>query len=287
MNDHEVLWTFHSTAMVSDYDEAIQALTRYFGLRVLEYSESTVPEIGRRGGMTWIGDNSIEIGQPLIPGAGASKFVEQHGGGVHSVALQVKDVEATIDHLDEHGVHVAARPDPRFFFSDPKETGGIFFEWADIEVHEDPRFGAPEPAVNPSALLDVRQHAFVGALVDDPSRWAERFVELFGTELTFENPGASLAEPRAGVSLNDQTLALFAMPGEHSRSLWGREYPRSRTHLIGLRVPSLDDAAKLLDGARVTITARMEQMLVVDIRATGGVQIALVQDLLPGDPRLG
>jgi catechol 2,3-dioxygenase-like lactoylglutathione lyase family enzyme len=286
MNGHEVLWTFHSTAMVRDYDEAIETLTRYFGLRVLEYTESEVPAIGRRGGMTWIGDNSIEIGQPFVPGAGAWKFVEGHGGGIHSVALQVRDVEATIVHLSERGVHVVARPDPRFFFSDPKETGGVFFEWADIEMKEDPRFGAPEPAVEQPALLDVRQHAFIGALVDDPSRWAERFVELFGTELAFENSGASLAEPRVGVSLNDQILALFALPGEHSQSLWGREYLRSRTHLIGLRVPSLDEAAELLGAARVEVVARTEQMLVVDSRATGGVQIALVQDLFPGDPRL-
>jgi catechol 2,3-dioxygenase-like lactoylglutathione lyase family enzyme len=286
MNDHEVLWTFHSTAMVRDYDEAVESLARYFGLRVLEYSESEVPAIGRRGGMTWIGDNSIEIGQPLVAGAGASKFVEHQGGGVHSVALQVRDVESTIAHLDEHGVHVAARPDPRFFFSDPRETGGVFFEWADIEVNEDPRFGAPEPTVEHRSLLDVRHHAFIGALVDDPSRWAERFVELLGTELTFENSGASLAEPRAGVSLNDQTLALFALPGEHSQSLWGREYLRSRTHLIGLQVPSLDEAVDLLNASRVEVISRTEQMLIVDDRATGGVQIALVRDLLPGDPRL-
>ena len=47
-----------------------------------------------------------------------------------------------------------------------------------------------------------------------------------------------------GISLRDQTLALFALPGEFSEQIWGRDYPRSRTHLIGLEVPSLDDAAR-------------------------------------------
>ena len=285
MADHVLRWTFHSTAMVADYDAAIGTLGRYFGLRVLEYSESEIPEVGRRGGMTWVGDNSIEIGQPLVAGAGAAKFVERNGGGVHSVALQVADVEATIAHLAERGVHVAARPDPHFFFSDPRETGGVFFEWADIEVDEDPRFGAPEPLVTSPPLVAADHHAFIGAVVDEPRAWAERFCDLIGTEISFEAPGAGPGEPAVGLSLRDQTFALFALPGARSVELWGRHYERSRTHLIGLRVPDLDEAADVLAGAGVATVDRRGGLLVLDPRATGDVQVALVEDLLPGDPR--
>ena len=219
MAAHQLRWTFHSTAMVADYDAAISSLGRLFGLRVLEYSESAVPEVGRRGGMTWVGDNSIEIGQPLVAGAGAAKFVERNGGGVHSVAVQVTDVEATIEHLAALDVPVAARPDPHFFFSDPRTTGGVFFEWADIEVAEDPRFGAPEPPLVVEPLLEVTHHAFIGAIVDDPLRWADRFCQLLGTEVTFEDPAAGPGRPRIGLSLKDQTLALFALPGPASAEL--------------------------------------------------------------------
>jgi len=285
MGDHELRWTFHSTAMVADYDAAISTLGRYFGLRVLEYSESAIPEVGRRGGMTWVGDNSIEIGQPLVPGAGAAKFVERNGGGVHSVAVQVTDVEATIDHLAVLGVAVAARPDPHFFFSDPRTTGGVFFEWADIEVDEDPRFGASEPAFEEPPLLEVAHHAFIGALVDDPMAWADRFCALLGTERTFEDPTAGPGQPRVGVSLKDQTLALFALPGEQSVDLWGRAYERARTHLIGLSVPDLAAAAVQLEAVGVGLVRRTPDMVVVDPRNTGDVQVALVERLLPGDPR--
>jgi catechol 2,3-dioxygenase-like lactoylglutathione lyase family enzyme len=287
MGDHELRWTFHSTAMVADYDAAISTLGRYFGLRVLEYSESTIPEVGRRGGMTWVGDNSIEIGQPLVAGAGAAKFVERNGGGVHSVAVQVTDVEATIEHLGTLGVAVAARPDPHFFFSDPKTTGGVFFEWADIEVDEDPRFGAPEPAFDGQPLLEVAHHAFIGAVVDEPMAWAERFCALLGTELTFDDPSAGPGAPRVGLSLKDQTLALFALPGDRSVELWGRSYGRSRTHLIGLSVPDLDAATAQLEAVGVGLVRRTADLVVVDPRATGDVQVALVERLLPGDPRPG
>ncbi len=104
---HEVSWLFHSTAMVDDYDGAVAALTHLVGLEVLEYGESAEPGIGRRGGMAWAGDNAIEIGQPIVDG-GAAQFVSRFGGGMHSVALQVADLEATVAFLDGNGVRIAA-----------------------------------------------------------------------------------------------------------------------------------------------------------------------------------
>ncbi len=135
---HEVRWMFHSTAMVADYDLAVERLLHLFGLAVLEYGESDEPGIGRRGGMAWLGDNAIEIGQPVVEG-GAAQFVARHGGGLHSVALQVRDLEATMAHLRAAGVRVAARPRPEMCFTDPRDTGGVFLQWSTFELDEDPR----------------------------------------------------------------------------------------------------------------------------------------------------
>ena len=60
--------------MVADYDLATERLGSLTGLTVLEYGESAEPGIGRRGGMAWVGDNAIEIGQPVVDGA-ARQFV--------------------------------------------------------------------------------------------------------------------------------------------------------------------------------------------------------------------
>src|SRR5688572_29376439 len=95
---HEVVRTFHSTAMVPDYDAAVASLGQLADLRVLEYSEAA-ELIGRRGGMTWIGDNSIELGQPIVEGHAAERFVTRFGGGMHSYAFEVTDLGATIEHL--------------------------------------------------------------------------------------------------------------------------------------------------------------------------------------------
>jgi hypothetical protein len=284
---HHVRWLFHSTAMVADYDLAVRNLTTLVGLTVLEYGESTEPGIGRRGGMAWAGDNAVEIGQPIGDGA-AAQFVERFGGGMHSVALQVENLEATMAHLQQEQVHIAARPRPDMCFSDPRDTGGIFFQWSAFELPVDPRFGAPRPDPLPAArvLAPATQHAFVGALVDDPLAWAARFSGLLGTAVTFEHADAPPGQPMAGVSLGDCTLALFPLPDDDGRALWGRTYERPRTHLLALRVDDLGAATDALHRAGITIVHWEGGLVVLDPAATGGVQVALTSTLLPGDPRL-
>ena len=283
---HHVRWLFHSTAMVADYDLAVRNLATIVGLTPLEYSESTEPGIGRRGGMAWAGDNAVEIGQPIGDGA-AAQFVERFGGGMHSVALQVENLEATMAHLQREEVRIAARPRPEMCFSDPRDTGGIFFQWSSFELPVDPRFGAPPPDPLPAGrvLAPATHHAFVGALVDDPVGRAQDFARLLGTAVTFVDAEAPPGHPTAGVSLGDCTLALFPLPGDEGHALWGRPYERARTHLLALRVEDLGAATDALHGAGITIVRWEGGLVVLDPAATGGVQIALTGALLPGDPR--
>jgi methylmalonyl-CoA/ethylmalonyl-CoA epimerase len=281
--EHRVRWMFHSTCMVSDYDLAVSVLGRLVNLQVLEYSESTEPGIGRRGGMTWVGDNSIEIGQPLGEGA-AARFVEQHGGGVHSIALQVEDIDATIEFLTNQGIRIAARPRPEMCFTDPAQTEGIFFQWSSFELEVDPRFGAPLPGLTTDPAISVLRHAFVGAVVEDPTGAAGRLAKLLATDVTFEDQTSAEGHPIAGISVGDCTVALYAMPEANGMPLWGRTYERPRTMLLALLVPDLDEARQALDSQQIA-TVRSDLHLVV-VEPVAGIQLALTDRLLPGDPRV-
>lgn len=282
-----IRWMFHSTAMVPDYDLAVDRLALLAGLRVLEYSENHTPEIGRRGGMCWVGDNSIELGQPIVSTGGAARFVERTGGGLHSVAVQIHDVDAAMAHAVACGAPIAAQPTPEMFFTDPRRTDGVFIEWATFEVHEDPHFGADPPDFTVEPLLDVEHHAFVGAIVDDPASTADYMARLFGTQVTFHHPDAGPGSPSHGVSVGDCTLALYPMPGDDSERLWGRRYERPRCHLLGLTVDDLDAATDALAGSVFDVHRLDDGFAVIDPASTGMVQVALVDRLLPGDPRHG
>lgn len=269
---------FHATAMVADYDRAIARLGRLAGLRVLEYSEQEHPAIGRRGGMCWIGDQSIEIGQPIVPTGGAAKFVARTGGGMHSVAVQVADIEQAIRRVEAHGVPVAARPRAEMFFTDPRATGGVFVEWGAFELDIDPHFGADPPPIERPPLLDVQRVAWVGALVDDPVRTAGRLAALFGTEMVRPRLAGL---PDAAVSLGDCMLALFALGGRD----WGRDYPRPRCHVLALEVCDRGERVEQLAREGFPVVHHDATGTVLDPVGTGDVHIVLVDTLLPGDPR--
>jgi catechol 2,3-dioxygenase-like lactoylglutathione lyase family enzyme len=281
---HRVKAMFHSTAMVRDYDRTVSRLAELFGLRVLEYSAADDPAIGRRGGMTWIGDGSIELGEPIVAGAPPDRFVQRSGGGMQGVAVWVEDFTATTRHLAAHGVPMPVTLDG-FGFTSPRATLGVQFEWSDFTVPEDPRVGAPEPEFLVRPLLDVTHHAFVGAVVDDPAAAARWMADTFATPVTFVAEAADPGSPVAGVSLGDCTLALYPFrPAEHA-GLWGRARGRPGVSLLGLRVAELEHARDTLGRAGVDILREAPGRLVLDPAGTGDLEVVLVDELLPGDPR--
>ena len=62
-------------------------------------------------------------------------------------------------------------------------------------------------------------------------------------------------------------------------------YERARTHLLALRVDDRVAAERTLVERGVRVLRSDALLTVVDPADTGGVQIALADQLLPGDPR--
>lgn len=289
MSQHEVRWCFHTTAMVADYERTRDALVRLVGLRVLEDSRLEHPAIGRRGGMAWVGDNVIEIGEPIVDGGAVDRFVHRFGSHMSSVAVQVRDIDATVSYLEKHGASVASRPEPHIVFTAAAGTEGIVIEWFGDEESLDPRFGAPIPLAIVAPVLDVTHMAFAGVMVRDPATAARRFATLFGRELTFIDRTAAAGYPQAGVSMGDMTLALYPVPSSpaESQELWGWTYERPQTCNLGLRVPDLAVARQALEQAGVTLTRHDDRSLVIGPEVTGGVVLVIMDELLLGDPRKG
>ncbi len=283
---HEVLWCFHTTAMVADYAATRDALAWLAGSRVLEENRLDDPAIGRRGGMTWIGDNSIELGEPIVDGGAVDRFIKRFGSHMSSIAVQVADIDATIAHLGRLGVRVVSRIDDVIVFTDPRTTAGVVIEWYGSESENDPRFGTPIPPYPVTPLLVVTRMAFGGAVVDDPPSAAQHLAEILGTTVTFENPDAPPGSPMAGVSLLDMTLALYPVPEpEVSERLWGHVYRRPQTNNLAVLVPDLTVALTALTDADIRLVRHDEQQIVIHPEATGGVVLVVVDRLLPGDPR--
>jgi hypothetical protein len=277
------LW--HATAMGADYDELLGPLQRLFGAAVMHDHVSDAPGIGRRGGMIWIGDNSIEIGAPVGEQSPVRNFVEKWGGGMHSIALHVENAHNTAERLGELGLTPQAWLDDHIFFSKPRESCGLLLEWSDRHTDDDPRWGfSPEPLPQPP-VVPALQYGFVTAVVNDPPSVAERLAALFGTEILRLRRDAAPDQIGAIVSLGDCLLLLFPMPLDGSSvELWGSDIDRNRFHAHGLRVADLADALRKLEAHGVRQTATIDGMAYLDPAALP-IPTFLVQDLLPEDPR--
>jgi hypothetical protein len=277
---------FHATAMGADYDALFEPLARLFGCRVLHRQQLPEP-VGRDGGMTWLGDNSIEIGAPYGEGSSVATFVERLGGGMHSVAVQVPDVAATLARLAPLGVEVASRISDEIVFTRSGGTAGLVLEWASHVQDDDPRWGAPEPPFVEQPVVAVEHMAFVGALVRDPAADGDRLAEVLATDVvTYEHDGA-LDAPHCALDLGDCLLALYPVPPDAatSRRVWGGVHERPRCLALGLSVRDQDVAERALDAAGVRVhhraSAHRHAVLVDGLP----FPVVLTDRLLPGDPR--
>jgi catechol 2,3-dioxygenase-like lactoylglutathione lyase family enzyme len=263
--------------MVADYQRTRDALIRLVGLRVLEDSRIEDPAIGRRGGMAWLGDNVIEIGEPIVEGGAVDRFVRRFGSHMSSIAVQVADIDATVAFLTGRGVRIASRVDGHIVFTHPADTAGVVIEWFGAEEHLDPRFGGRLPPPVDDAVLQVERMAFGGAVVAEPEAAAHRLAELFGHGVAFVEPDAAPGSPVAGVSMGDIPLVLYPVPvADESERLWGWVYDRPQTCNVGVAVRDLDVARDALRSAGVPIHRDGGDHLVIAPQVTGGVTLVVV-----------
>ena len=281
----DVRWMFHATAMGPDYDGIFDPLARYFGCRVLHRQQLPEP-VGRDGGMTWIGDNSIEIGAPFGAGSSVATFVDRLGGGMHSVAVQVPDLAATLARLEPLGVEVASRISDEIVFTRPGATAGLVLEWASHVQDDDPRWGAPLPPFVQDPVVNVERMAFVGAIVRDPARDGEHLAEVLDTAVIRYAHDDAVDRPHAALDLGDCLLALYPIPtdGATSRAVWGGVYERPRCLALGLTAADQGAAERALDAAGVPVHHRAGDGRAVLVAGLP-FPVVLGDRLLRGDPR--
>jgi hypothetical protein len=277
---------FHATAMGPDYDGILEPLARLFGCRVLHRQQLEEP-VGRDGGMTWIGDNSIEIGAPYGAGSSVAAFVERLGGGMHSFAVQVDDLAATLARLGPLGVEVAARISDEIVFTRPGGTAGLVVEWGCHVQEDDPRFGAPVPEFVTDPVVDVERMAFVAALVRDPVRDGNRLAAVLDTAFVRYGDDLPADVPHGALDLGDCMLALYPIPADDasSRAVWGGNYARPRCIALALSVREQGVAERALAVAGVPVHHRSADGRAVLVEGVP-FPVVLTDRLLAGDRRL-
>jgi methylmalonyl-CoA/ethylmalonyl-CoA epimerase len=122
----------HIGVAVEDLDAAIELYRGPFDMP--EQHRETVEEQGVEAVLLDVGEGHVELLRPLSDDTPVGKFLTKRGPGLHHVAYQADDIDATLDALREAGVGLIDETPrvgiqgKRVAFLHPRSTGGVLTE---------------------------------------------------------------------------------------------------------------------------------------------------------------
>jgi methylmalonyl-CoA epimerase len=129
----------HIGVAVEDLDAAI-ALYEGTAQMALVHRE-VVTEQGVEAVLLDVGENHVELLAPTGPDTPVGKFLAKRGPGLHHVAYQVTDIDATLVALSAAGVTLIDQTprigirQSRVAFVNPRSTGGVLTEIVEPASH--------------------------------------------------------------------------------------------------------------------------------------------------------
>jgi len=122
----------HIGVAVEDLDAAIALHQDTYGMTLVH--RETVTEQGVEAVLLDVGENHVELLRPLSADTPVGKFLAKRGPGLHHVAYQVADIEATLETLRAAGARLIDET-PRVgirnssvAFLHPSASGGVLTE---------------------------------------------------------------------------------------------------------------------------------------------------------------
>lgn len=122
----------HVGIAVEDLDASLEVWGRQMEMRLAH--REVVQEQGVEAALLDVGEGHVELLSALGPDTPVGKFLAKRGPGLHHVAYQVSDIEATLASLSAVGMPlIDERPrvgirQSKVAFLHPRGTGGVLTE---------------------------------------------------------------------------------------------------------------------------------------------------------------
>ena len=99
------------------------------------HTEDIIQDQGVKAALVTIGASAIELLEPITPGTGVARFLENRGEGMHHVCFETDDVHRAFAAAQARGLAVIDRqPRPGLAglicFLHPKASHGVLIEYA-------------------------------------------------------------------------------------------------------------------------------------------------------------
>ena len=88
-----------------------------------------------------LGDTAVELLESVEPDGAIARHIEKRGEGIHHIALEVDNIEKTLEELKAKGLAlIDQKPrrgahDSRIAFLHPKGTYGVLLELCELKKH--------------------------------------------------------------------------------------------------------------------------------------------------------
>jgi len=134
----EVKRIHHVALLVEDLQSALVLWQDLFGID--DYHVEEKEDEGARVAFLQIGDSRIELVEPQEAENGLTRYLKNHGAGVHHICLEVDDISGMLERLKAEGVRLIneePRMEPdgkKYAFIHPESTFGAL-----IELYELPK----------------------------------------------------------------------------------------------------------------------------------------------------
>ena len=122
----------HIGIAVKNLDEANKLFAKLLGKE--HYKIETVPSEGVRTSFFQVGDIKIELLEAVRADSPVANFIAKRGEGIHHLAFEVKDIDASIASYSDQGfrmIHEQAKDgadNKMISFLHPKGTNGVLIE---------------------------------------------------------------------------------------------------------------------------------------------------------------
>jgi methylmalonyl-CoA epimerase len=118
----------HIVIRVKDIDAGIETWRDKFGMTLERTAEHEGLGI-KQAFFPMANGGFIEIVAPTNDEAAVGRAIASRGEGMHTMAMEVEDLDATVKHLQENGVQLIGVGSPQVFIH-PKSANGILIQLA-------------------------------------------------------------------------------------------------------------------------------------------------------------
>ena len=116
----------HLVIRVTDIDSSIETWRDKFGMELERIAESETLGI-KQAFFQMANGGFIELVSPTDNQSAVGRALESRGEGMHTMALEVDDLDTTIKHLQDNGVQLIGVGSPQVYIH-PKSANGLLVQ---------------------------------------------------------------------------------------------------------------------------------------------------------------